>query len=195
MCASVSVGVSIREFARLDGCAESLVRRGLTQGRLTKSADGKLDPTLAGSEWRKANRGESAHSKIVRTKVSAPTEAEIPVVLSDLDAFVAQLMSGKIGSYAEAERIKENALALKHVLTARKEAGSLIEIEAAESVVFDASRSARDAWLNWPIKIGPLLAADLGLEADKVTEVLTSYVHQHVAEIGAPAADFTSRQA
>jgi hypothetical protein len=200
-------GISIREFGRRDGCDDKLVRRAIQSGRLTALPDGTIDPALVNTGWRKTNRRLSAaadphadKTKKVRASKSAPSESvaagqELPPdVESDLETFVARLLAGQFATLIEAERVKENALALKHVLAARREAGSLIEIEAAESVVFQTFRAARDAWQNWPVRVGPLIAADLGLEADKVTEVLTAHVHQHLADLGEPAADFTDRE-
>lgn len=195
-------GISIREFGRRDGCDDKLVRRAIKSGRLVALSDGTIDPALVGTGWRKTNRRLPAaadksadKTKNVRARVSAPPDADRDVDLeTDLETFVARLLAGQFATLIEAERVKENALALKHVLAARREAGSLIEIEAAESVVFQTFRAARDAWQNWPVRIGPLIAADLGLEADKVTEVLTAHVHQHLADLGEPAADFTRRE-
>ncbi len=48
--------VSLRRFAELDGCDESLVRRGVRRGALTLDQNDGLDPALAGSAWRKGNR-------------------------------------------------------------------------------------------------------------------------------------------
>ena len=39
-------GLSIREFARREGCSDTLVRRAITQGRLKAKKDGTLDPAL-----------------------------------------------------------------------------------------------------------------------------------------------------
>lgn len=48
--------ISIRQFARLDGCDESLVRRAVRLGRLHLDELGGLDPSLAGTGWRRGNR-------------------------------------------------------------------------------------------------------------------------------------------
>ena len=68
-----------------------------------------------------------------------------------------------------------------------------MELALAEAVFFELTRSYRDAWSNWPVRIGPLLAAELGLEADRVTEALTAHVHTHLADLGEPEPDFTPR--
>lgn len=52
--------------------------------------------------------------------------------------------------------------------------------------MFDQAWASRDAWLNRPTRIGPLVAADLGLEADRVVETLTEYMHKHLQQLGQP---------
>lgn len=103
--------------------------------------------------------------------------------------------SGQVPShtYAEALRRKENYLALLHQLKYEREAGLLVELPAAERALFEGARAMRDAWLGWPSKIGPLLAADLGLEADKVTGALTEHVHRHIAQLGEPDVHFDAK--
>lgn len=96
-------------------------------------------------------------------------------------------------SFDEARRIKENYLALLNKLEYQQKEGSLVDLALAEQVLFEGARAARDAWLNFPAKIGPMLAAEIGLEADRVTEALTAYVHKQIAELGEPEADFAAR--
>ncbi len=204
---SALVGVSVREFARLDGCNDKLVRRALTAGKLKALPDGKLDPALAGSGWRKQNRSADTRADIPQTvrtgvrtkKVSAPTadeteEAAESLFAEEIEGFLDNVLAGTYADTATAERVKENALAAKHLLAARRDAGHLVEIEVAEAVLFETQRSQRDAWMNFPTRIGPLLAAELGMEADKVVEALTVHVHQQLDDLGDPEADFTSKR-
>ncbi len=92
--------------------------------------------------------------------------------------------------FDEARRVKENYLALLNRLEYEQKSGSLIDIDLARSVLFEEFRAQRDAWLNWPTRVGPLLAADFGLEADKVTEALTEHVHKQISSLGEPEGDF-----
>lgn len=94
--------------------------------------------------------------------------------------------------YGLALEKKENYLALLRELEYEEKSGQKVDLEVAERELFEAARAARDAWLNWPARVGPLIAADLGLEADKVTEVLTAHVHKHVEQLGEPDAQFQS---
>lgn len=203
---SAPATVSVREFARLDGCDEKLVRRAVKSGKLRLSDDGKLDPALAGTGWRKTNRraadsadtSENVRSNVrIRKKVSAPSADEVAgaseeLFAEEIEGFLDNVLAGNYADTATAERIKENALAAKHLIAARKEAGSLVEIETAKLVLFETQRSQRDAWLNFPTRIGPLLAADLGVEADKVVEAITVHVHQQLDDLGEPEANFAA---
>jgi hypothetical protein len=100
------------------------------------------------------------------------------------------VLTGAPFKLSEAERIKENYLALLKKLEYEQKEGSLIELAVAERVLFECARADRDAWLNWPARVGPLIAADLGLEADRVTGILTEHVHKQIAQLGEPDPDF-----
>lgn len=199
--AKAEKGLSIREFARRESCSDTLVRRAITQGRLKAKKDGTLDPALIGSPWRQANATASkAAAKPARPSANRrPSEPEgggdgAPDDSNSLEAEAARMLSeGEGVDYAEALRRKENWLALLRQLEYEQKSGALVELAVAQAVLFEASRGQRDAWLNWPAKIGPLLAAELGLEeADRVTEALTAHVHKQISQLGEPAADFST---
>ncbi|TCK36713.1 hypothetical protein B0G84_5726 [Paraburkholderia sp. BL8N3] len=160
------VGISAYEFARREGVSDTLVRQAIKHGRLAAHADGSIDPTLVGTAWRKGNATAAG---------SSLQDTERPKGLA----------------YAEALRLKENYLALLRRLEYEEKSGSLIEVAVAEAVMFDVFRAQRDAWMNWPMRIGPLLAGDLDVEVDRVTNALTAYVHKHISELGEPDADFS----
>ncbi|WP_343661108.1 hypothetical protein [Ralstonia sp.] len=97
-------------------------------------------------------------------------------------------------SFDEARRIKEVYLALLNRLEFEQKSGALIELDLASSVLFEEFRVQRDAWLNWPTRVAPLLAAELGIEADRLTGTLTAHVHKQIAQLGEPEANFTGRE-
>jgi hypothetical protein len=163
-------GIAIREFARREGVSDTLVHQAIKNGRLKAFPDRSIDPALLGTPWRRGNATAA-------TGVQNPNPDNL---------------SGKGGlAYSEALRVKENYLAMLRRLEYEEKSGSLIELTLAEAVVFDIFRAQRDAWLNWPMRIGPLLAADLNCEVELVTNTLTAYVHKHIAEHGEPETDFT----
>jgi hypothetical protein len=199
--------VSIREFARRDGCNDALVRRAIKDGKLRVSADGKVDASQAGKGWRKANRRSagSADTGADKPKKSArrpgaDTAATERVggddFLADLtdEDFVAEILAGRFRGTITAERVKENALAAKHLLAARRDAGDVVDLEIAEAVLFEQAREYRDALMNWPMRVGPLIAAELGIDADPVVEALKNYVQQLLDDLGEPDADWAGRE-
>ncbi|WP_147486763.1 hypothetical protein [Burkholderia pseudomallei] len=200
--------VTQREFAKLAGCDEKQVRRAVTSGKLKPDADGKLDPALVSSGWRRPIRSSKSvadsadiskvSAKSVRTAKPASTFRTEPIVDEDdtpTEAAAKLVMAmGATKDLAEAIRIKENFNALLKQLEYEQKSGSLIDLTIARTVLFDAARAARDSWMNWPMRVGPKIAADLGLEADRVTEVLMEHVHTQIADLGEPDAHFEDRQ-
>lgn len=195
--------VSVRQFAKLDGCDEALVRRAIRNGKLKAEPDGTVDPALAGSGWRRSNRNvatpPAAAPRVAVVEPTAPpakpasqlaerVARDIGSLLDGelADQFLRQVLSGDFAELAEAERIKENGLALKHLLDARRKAGALIERDAAEEAFFRTARDNRDAWMGWVARVAVTMAAELEVDARQLAEVLTRYVHQHLTELGEP---------
>lgn len=173
----MSERLSISEFARREGCDEKQVRRAIQRGMLDKDDDGLLDAARVHSGWRKANR---------RTLANASDNGADNVNLSG---------SGEaLLSYPRALQKKENYLARLRELEYQQKAGELIEMSVAQNVVFELFREARNAWLAWPVRFGPLIAADLGIDddADRLTATLSEYVYRQLVELGEPEADFSS---
>ncbi len=207
--------VSVRQFAALDGCSHTLVNRAVKAGKLPLSADGLIDTALVGSGWRKRNRVETSGGNTATVSTQVPSDpgvstsppaapkkrrgqagVDAPETVFDLgdEDFVAHVLAGRFRLTGEAERVKENAQAAKSLLAARREAGDVVDIEVAESVLFDQARIIRDAWMNWPVRVGPLIAAELGVSSDAVVEALNKYVQQQLQELGEPDPDFAEPQ-
>lgn len=64
--------------------------------------------------------------------------------------------------------------------------GDLIEMERAESPFFEAARTSRDAWLNSPSRVSPLLAAKLGVASETLFGELTEHVHKQLSDLSDP---------
>ncbi|CNE50397.1 MULTISPECIES: hypothetical protein [Yersinia] len=136
-------------------------------------------------------------SKDPRTK-NASKKRPVKVTAADLDDSTDEtikeimLANGVEWSREEAAMIKENYLALLTRLEFEKEDGRLVDLSVAETVLFEAFRAQRDAWMNWPSRVAPLMAADLDVPADRMTEVLLEYVHKHISGLGEP--EFNAEQ-
>lgn len=163
-------GIAIREFARREGVSDTLVHQALKNGRLKAFPDRSIDPAMLGTPWRMRNVTQASGAMGANAAANGA------------------LQEGGRGGlpYGEALRVKENYLAMLRRLEYEEKSGALVELSIAEGVIFEVIRAQRDAWLNWPMRIGPLLAADLDCEVELVTNTLTAYVHKHIAEHGEP---------
>ncbi|QWC87784.1 hypothetical protein [Cupriavidus metallidurans] len=158
--------LSAREFARRAHCDERQIRRALARGVLVRGEDGLLDARQLASAWRKPSARESS----TRGRTN--------------DRHVAQA-----NALAAALLRRELAAAGLRELELAQKAGKLIELEVVERLFFDAARGWRNAWLNWPARIAPLLAAELGLDPTPVLHLLTEHVHAHCESLGEPHAE------
>ncbi|MDK8187764.1 MULTISPECIES: hypothetical protein [Sphingomonas] len=178
--------------------------------RMRSAGLGRFKSEAAGAQPTPATTPRNRASVAPRNqgKVAPQVAAVIDEVVADFEAaaeddeideeiatgFIEQLLAGQFRSKVEAVAIKENALALKHLLAAQKEASKLVEIEVAEAVIFDDRRAARDAWMAFPSRFAPLLAADLDIDGAMLAEALKPYVHQQLDELGEPDLDFSTNE-
>jgi hypothetical protein len=199
--------VTKAEYARRHGVSKPAVGKWEARGWLVMH-EGKVDVEKSDANLSKyrdpadgrAKRGDSKPEPVNSAKVnrrapaakapSSPAEPsdEEQEKLEEARRIIASL--GADLSTEEARRVKENYLALLHRLEYLQKEGELIELQLARSVLFDEARAARDAWLNWPARFAALIAAELGVDADRATEVLTGYVHKQIKALGEPAGLF-----
>ena len=195
------------EFARMRGVSKAAVQKWQSRGwlefqgtlvdveasdaLLTKYRD-STDPRAVGTGNGTSKPSSKPRSKPPKGEPS-PVAAANTVLPNETPAQAAERIVIELGAdmnIEEARRVKENYLALHGKLEYEQDAGLLIEIDLARKVIFDAARGARDAWLNWPGRVAPMIAADLGIEADRVSDVLTAYVHKQLAAISDPDGEF-----
>lgn len=183
------------DFAKLHGVSRKTVTMWKSRGWLIMSGD-DIDVTASNAQLEKYRKTINRPPK---ERVAAPVKKSVlpsPSVTTESGGgadpsleniardFI--LENGAELSLDEARRIKENYLALLTKLEFQQKDGQLIEMTVAEEVLFNAFRQQRDAWLNWPSRVAPLMAADLGVPADRMTEVLIEHVHKHISVLGEP---------
>ena len=59
----------------------------------------------------------------------------------------------------------------------------VIDRARATAMVFDLARRERDTWLNWPPRMAANMAAELGVDAHRMEQVLDMYLRQHLTEM------------
>lgn len=204
--------VTQARYAELHGVSRKTVTVWKAEGRLVLDARGfvEVEQSDAGLKDAVLGRyGRAARDPTVSADpppvaplpLLADVEPEPPpppppapeIELADpasVDAFLTGLLRGEYVSQAEAERIKENALAGIRALELRSKAGAVVDLDVAEGLFFEQARADRNAWMDWPSRIGPRLAAEFDVPADKLTEALTRHVHAELDGRGEPAPDF-----
>jgi hypothetical protein len=180
------------EFAELCGVSRQAVLNWKQEGKLVmQGARVDVDASLA--RLGRVRKGGSP----VTSPPTAASSVEIDIQPGETIDQAAERLVGEIDvdgtSFDEARRIKEVYLALLNRLEFEQKSGALVELKTASTVLFEEFRAQRDTWLNWPAKVGPLVAAELGVEADKVTTILAAHVHQQISQLGEPEANFSER--
>ena len=135
--------LSIRGYARHRGVAESAVRKAITQGRITKGKNGKINPKIADQEWNKNTDPAQIKAEVVEEKPdysqnSAPNSISGP-------------------SYQQSRAIKEAYGAKLLRLQFEKESKKLISTDDVKVSAFNAARMTRDRILNIPDRVIPQL--------------------------------------
>jgi hypothetical protein len=135
-------GVSLREFARRDGCNEKLVRKARDSGHLRVFDDGSIDPELVGTGWRAGNR-KNADPMRTRADFLRTEEAR---------------NGGAPHSLAEAERIKENYLALLRRLEFEEKSSQVVATEDVGAIVSAEHANVRNRLSRIPANAAHRLA-------------------------------------
>ncbi|HBT5241028.1 TPA: hypothetical protein MB808_004023 [Klebsiella quasipneumoniae] len=183
------------DFAKLHNVSRKTVTMWKSRGWLIMSGD-DIDVAASNAQLEKYRKTVNRPSKNDALPPAKKNNTPTPPVVNDRDDnglpsleniakdFI--LENGAELSLDEARRVKENYLALLTKLEFQQKDGQLIEMTVAEEVLFNAFRQQRDSWLNWPSRVAPLMAADLGVPADRMTEVLIEHVHKHISVLGEP---------
>ena len=181
-----AVRIAYREFARREKCNDKLVRRAIAEGRLPRSDDKKLDAALVGTAWRKGNLATAPATADTqaeaRTLTDVRTGAPAPAPAAD----TGKGNASRDPTYAQAMAKKEHFAAERAELEFRKRRGELVEYEKARELFFAESRRGRDHWMNWPARVAATMAGELGIDADRLATVLTTYVHRHLEDLSEP---------
>ena len=59
----------------------------------------------------------------------------------------------------------------------------VIDRARAPAMVFGLARRERDAWLNWPPRVATNMAAELGVDAHRMEQVLDIYLRAHLTDM------------
>lgn len=188
--AEVGGWITLAAAARAAGVNKSTISRQVKSGAI-RSEDGKVRLAEVLEDRAKninlSKRRRSAQSSLPLSKPPGDTSSDIADLEADPEDLEV-LVDGRVLKFADAQRLKETYLGKQRQLEFLERIGTLVSRKHAEALFFEASREARDAWLGWPARNATLMAADLGVDVQVLTETLAKYVRQHLDELGEPAA-------
>jgi hypothetical protein len=182
------------------GVSEAAVRKAIATGRITTLPDGTIDPARADFEWGAQTdpakqRGQHARQMGAETAAgTARAAATKPVPQSAIKAVADTLRdagtdpgspeaSGGEVSFLRARMANEVLKAQTAKVRLEKMKAEVIDRARATAMVFDLARRERDAWLNWPPRVAANMAAELGVDAHRMEQVLDIYLRQHLSEM------------
>ena len=195
------MGVSRRSYAAQRGVSEAAVRKAIATGRITTLPDGTIDPGRADSEWGAQTdpakqRGQQARLMALETAAGTTraTAATKPVPQAALKAVADTLReagtepgpgeaTGGEVSFLRARMANEVLKAQTAKVRLEKMKAEVIDRARATAMVFDLARRERDAWLNWPPRVAANMAAELGVDAHRMEQVLDMYLRANLTDM------------
>jgi hypothetical protein len=178
--------VSQRQYAQARGVSPEAVRKrtiGCGGPIPTYGAAKKVDADEADAIWFATMSPSGAST----SRFKAPAGAAAP---DDRTPTAPRRLAATFGRLEVLTQAKTAVLVveagLKRLQLAERR-GELLDRQATLAKVFQTVRAMRDAWLAWPSRVGPELAADLGLDATRVMIALEPYVRRQLDELAAGA--------
>jgi hypothetical protein len=184
------------------------VLKAIRAGRITTLPDGTIDPERADQEWADCTepslrRGERARRLATeapaimaraRSAPDAPPPGTKAVPQEAVDAVRETLRqegvdlepgeepTGEV-SFMRARIANEILRAQLQKVKLRKAKAELVDRSKAVQLVFDLARRERDAWIGWPARVAANMAAELGVDPNRMEEVLDRYLREHLSEL------------
>src|SRR5262249_2397097 len=125
-----------------------------------------------------------------RKKALAPKLQPVPdAALSSIQDILTEegLPADGDVTFVQARTAHEIAKAHLAGLRLQRLKGELVDRAKAADLVFRLAREERDTWLNWPVRVAALMAAELGVEPHPMQKVLETRVRAHLRACGAEA--------
>jgi hypothetical protein len=181
------MGISRRKYAEHRGVSHTAVNRALKTGRIILEPDGTIDPLKADKRWAaqtdpSKQRGQRTGRSASKTK-PVPKSAIRAVDDTLRDVGTAPDTGGGEVSFLRARMANEVLKAQTAKVRLQKMKGELVDRVKATAMVFDLARRERDAWMNWPPRVAADMAAELGVEAHLMEQVLEHHIRQHLADL------------
>jgi hypothetical protein len=172
------MGISIRAYARMRGCAKSAVEKAIKTKRITPLPDGTIDPERANQEWAKNTFAGHTHNRAQAAPAPRSSSALPPEPGPSGDP---------VAAYLRARAVSETFKAKVSQLEYEERAGKLIPAARAAEYAAMFSSVVKDALTAMPDRLSPMLAA---LDNEKaVHRMLTAEVTAVLKKVNKAVSD------
>lgn len=168
------------EWARERGVSKAYVSKLVRTGRIVL-VEGKIDPDDAAARMAAQQDPVKRAKKLVATAplglgvvIGFPADGADPDPETDAKQLPDQLLRARIKREQEEGRLKE--------LERRRRENELVDAEEIREEQLRRATEEREALLSWPARVSALMAAELGIDRWRLSQVLRKYVRQHLAE-------------
>jgi hypothetical protein len=145
------MGISIRAYARMRGCAKSAVEKAIKTKRITPLPDGTIDPERANAEWAKNTfAGHTLNRKPAGPTPRGGTAMPPPEPGPSGDP---------VAAYLRARAVNETFKAKVSQMEYEERAGKLIPAVRASEYAASFSAIVKDGLMAMPDRLSPMLAA------------------------------------
>lgn len=200
------MGLSRRQYAAHRGVSHTAVGKAIASRRITPEPDGSIDPVKADRQWDAQTdpaKRRGPHAQALGAATAAGTAraaagtaraavATKPVPRAAIESVGETLReagadpepgAGGEVSFLRARMANEVLKAQTAKVKLARMKGELVDRARATATVFDLARRERDAWQTWPARVAANMAADLGVDAHRMEQVLDRYLRAHLAEL------------
>ncbi len=150
--------LSLRAYAKHRGVSLKAVQKAIASGRITTTADGKIDVARADDEWQ---RNTTPKQRPVSTPrpTPAPAPAPVPIAIADDQPRADPPAVGGL-DYAKARAIREQYNARLAKIEYEERIGKLLSRDEIQVAAFNKYRTFRDLFLSMPDRLAAMLAAE-----------------------------------
>ena len=159
------------EYAKHRGCSGVAVHKAVKAGRISL-IDGKIDADVADIQW-----AANTRARVPSKRVELPAQGSMGASPAD----DGQDPDGKAGDYWDARSRRETAEAAIAEMKEAEMRGTLIRADAVRSAWAGKITSARDALLQIPSRLAPVLAAESDME--RIAELLEGELRQALQQL------------
>jgi hypothetical protein len=184
------MGLSIRAYAQHRGVSHTAVAKAIKAGRISKEADGTIDPAKADAQWARntlpsQNLNTSATkpaSKVATPPVSTPVSTA-PVANRELQPPLETRAAAP--DYQTSRAIREAYAARLAKLEFEERTGKLLNADEVKVKHFNLARLLRDRIQQIPRKLAPQIVAAVVAQPDQrvVEDLLMEAIREALEEL------------